>query len=105
MSSGVLYADYLTQNANTVTAAVPAGKIQTADAIFINMSATPATVQVWIGTNNSPTNGKTIVSPELLGKGDKIRIGGAILAATEKFVMLTDGAQVSARISCFEEDV
>lgn len=105
MSSGVLYADFLAQNANTVTAAVPAGKIQTADAILINMSATPTTVQVWIGTNNSPADNKTIVDPVLLNKGGKIRIGGAILAATEKFVMLTDGAQVSARISCFEEDV
>ena len=104
MPSGVLYADYLTPNANTATSPVAANKLQTVDAHIVNMASTPATVKVFVGTNNSPGDNKTLVEPVILNKGGKIRIGGAILAATERIVMHTDGNMVAARVTCFEED-
>jgi len=103
MSSGKFWSGVLPANNDQDTGATPAGKVRSVNIVAVNTGALAVTLKVYIGTNAAPAVADRIEPDISLPAGGIYRLTGEPVGAGERVILNTSGANVTARVSGFEE--
>lgn len=103
MSSGKFWAGVLPANADQDTGATPAGKTRTVTITAVNFGTSDAVLKVYISTDASPTDGDRIEPDINIPAGGMYKLSGEPVGPGERVVLRPSSANVTGRVSGFEE--
>lgn len=103
MSSGKYWSGVLPANVSQDTGATPAGMVRTVNINLVNLGTGPATMKLYISTNAAPAAADRIEPDTLIPAGGLYKLSGEPVGPGERVVIQVDTAQVTARVSGFEE--
>ncbi|PTQ86830.1 hypothetical protein [Nitrosomonas ureae] len=105
MPSGKAWSGTLPASTNQDTGATPAGKVRVASINLVNFGSSSATVNVYISTNSSPTDGDLLERKSLtIASGGVFIRTGEILGSGERIVLFANSNSIAGRVTYFEEN-